>query len=302
MAAGLHVAVKVGMVLLTAVTLVPVTVARADCFSDIVNGFVNTLSAAGSDACASACADSAGSGCAAAAAVAASLGAAAAGGGQGTVGSFCSNINNANNDLASIQSYLGVLGDSAGSILDALQQTGIADPLNVIQCGCSLEQGIDQLGSAASSCIQGLLCDLQNAAFPGTCGCTPTPPTAANCTPSDACSSYTNPQTYNQDCANTIAGNYGPGYYPVVKTTEPGGTLITSMQDPHCGGGLYCFCPSPMQVVYKDDLFQDGGNINNGFFTVYCECPRNPNNPNDPENTHPAQKREGCGTRKNHLQ
>lgn len=215
--------------------------ARADNCSvdDLWNAIENTASAVGSDACASACADTAGAGCTAAAAITAALGGVAAGQGQGAVDGFCNQVNNAQNavgDVGALQSWAAAAGLSIdlGSLLGS-----IGDPLSIAQCSCSLEQGIGQLGSGVLSCMQGAICDIQQDVGWGGCSCQPPPPVAANCTPPPGCvGDNTLP-----GCDNAIYGRItNPPDYPpgqVVKQLS-NGTLVIDVTDGWDGSSQFC--------------------------------------------------------------
>jgi hypothetical protein len=289
MATGRRVAVTVrGALLAAVVMLVSLAPAWADGCSlqDLWNGIEATASAITSGACASACSD--GVGCGAAAAIATSLGGVAADSSQGTVNNFCNavqtainDVQNAGNDATSIQNALSQAGinaqDVAGTILGALN--GIADPLNAAACGCSLEQGVGQLGGDVLSCMQSAICGLQEDLGWGGCGCTPPPPVAGNCSPSAAACGDYNANQNSPECQNAIYGRLGDNPPPVVTQQLSNGTLIVNVVDgwdghsATCSPDSYCFCPSPMQVVAVPNYQADGGNTNNGYVIYVCECP-----------------------------
>jgi len=267
-------------------TLLPSVSARAQSCnpSDLWNALDNVGGALASGACVSACADTGGTGCEAAIAIAGILGGVAAGSSQGNVNGFCSQVNNVQNasgNVSAIQSWLTAAGISqsiTGEILNALNSIG--DPLNVAQCGCSLEQGIDQLGSDVLACLQSAICGLQEDLGWGGCGCTPPPPVAGNCTPAAAACGDYNANQNSAVCQNAIYGQLGINPPPVVTKQTNGGTLVLNVTDgwdghsAQCSPDTYCFCPSPMQVVAVPNLNADGGNQNNGYVIYVCECPK----------------------------
>ena len=91
----------------------------------------------------------------AAAGITAGLGAAAASQGQDAVNRYCAQVNNAQTgalgDVSALQSW----ANAAGMSLDLVSALGsIGDPLSIVQSDCSLEQGVNQLGSDTLSCFQ----------------------------------------------------------------------------------------------------------------------------------------------------
>ena len=239
----------------------------------------NALSTAGtvftSGACASACADSAGAGCEAAVAVGAGLGAVAAGSNQGNVGTFCSAVSNAQNaggDANTIQGLLSQAGISSQAILDALN--GIADPLNVAQCGCQLEQGIDALGGQLVACLQTAICGLQQDLGWGGCACTPPAPVAANCSAPSYCATSA-AASNNPECSGILLGT--PSNPPSVTTKQlANGTFVLNNVDgwdgksQYCTPDTYCFCPAPLTLTQIPVSYSGDGTV---MYT--CQCPSN---------------------------
>ena len=250
--------------------------ARADGCSvdDLWNAIESTASAITSGACAAACADTAGAGCTAAAGITAGLGVAAASQGQGAVDGFCSQVNNAQTavgDVGALQSW----ANAAGMSLDLVSALGsIGDPLSIVQCSCSLEQGVNQLGGDTLSCFQGAICGLQQDLGWGGCGCQPPPPVAANCTPPPDC------VINNADpgCENAI---YGAQSNPPGQIVKPlsNGTMVIDVTDGWdgksywCSPDRYCFCPSPMKIAAVPNAYLNGGTPSNGYVIYYCQCP-----------------------------
>jgi hypothetical protein len=274
-----------GLAGLAATTILLSAPARAGCsFSDIGNAVVSTLESAGY--CAAACAD--GVGCGAAAAVASVLAGVAGEAGQGTVNSFCSA---ANGDISSIVGALqaaGASSDALSGLANALSVPG--DPLTIVQCACDAEQGVDSLGDDLGDCVADALCDLQSAIFGDPCNCTPTPPSVGNCSAqnkdcSNYCISGTNPALCHPQCMYegapavissnaALTGDASGLGGQVVQTVNASGTFIQLLPG-QCGGGQYCFCPSPMQPLwiqnYQGSLgSQSLGSIN---WIFSCQCP-----------------------------
>jgi hypothetical protein len=250
--------------------------ARADGCSvdDLWNAIESTASAITSEACAAACADTAGAGCTAAAGITAGLGVAAASQGQGAVDGFCSQVNNAQTavgDVGALQSW----ANAAGMSLDLVSALGsIGDPLSIVQCSCSLEQGVNQLGGDTLSCFQDAICGLQQDLGWGGCGCHPPPPVAANCTPPPDCViNNTDP-----GCENAIYGAQSNPPGQIVKSLS-NGTMVVDVTDGWdgksywCSPDRYCFCPSPMKLAAVPNDYMNGGTPSNGYVIYYCQCP-----------------------------
>jgi hypothetical protein len=220
--------------------------ARADGCSvdDLWNAIESTASAITSGACAAACADTAGAGCTAAAGITVGLGVAAASQGQDAVDGFCSQVSNAQTavgDVGALQSW----ANAAGMSLDLVSALGsIGDPLSIVQCSCSLEQGVNQLGGDTLSCFQDAICGLQQDLGWGGCGCHPPPPVAANCTPPPDCVINNN----DPGCENAIFGGYSNPPGQIVKPLS-NGTMVIDVTDGWdgksywCSPDRYCFCP-----------------------------------------------------------
>jgi hypothetical protein len=123
----------------------------------------------------------------AAAALTGALGGIAAGGGQGAVDNFCTQVNNTQTgvgDLAALQSW----ANSAGLSVDLSGILGaIRDPLSIAECDCSLEQGLNQLDGDALSCMQDAICGPQQDLGWRGCACHSPAPVAADCTPPPGC-------------------------------------------------------------------------------------------------------------------
>ncbi len=296
MTVGRRIARRVSATLLVATyALMPVAPARADpgcSLGDIVNGLVSTVGSLTSGECAAACAD--GVGCGVAAGIAAGLGAVAAGTNQNSVNTFCTDLNNAVGDISTIQNALssaGISQDLTDAILNALN--GIGDPLSVAQCGCSLEQGANQVGSNLGSCFaefeQGL-CQAMN--FGQSCTCTPPAPVLADCAQSN-----TNCDSNNTDPAcvgggpggGSIVAGYDPNtqtiqnispYPPAQQVSNSAGTAV-SIANTGCGGISYCFCPKPMVPTWTLDIPENNLNPNNciacanhfPWYIFSCNCP-----------------------------
>jgi hypothetical protein len=270
--------VAAGMIASVAIMILMSLPAKADGCSvdDLWNAIENTASSIGSAACASACADTAGAGCTAAAAITAGLGGVAASQGQSAVDGFCAQVNNAQNavgDVASLQSW----ANAAGISLDLTSILGsIGDPLSIAQCSCGLEQGLNQLGGDALSCMQDAICGLQEDLGWGGCGCQPPPPVAADCTPPPGCA------TNNglPGCGNALYGYLNSNPPAQIVKQLSNGTMVISVTDGWdgksywCAPDYYCFCPSPMTLNAVANLDADGWNPNNGYVIYYCQCPQ----------------------------
>ena len=294
MATGRRIAVRVAL-FAAAAMIVPLNTVHAQSCTpqDWWNALSSAASALTSGDCAAACGDTGGTGCTAAVAVAGALGGVAAGNGQGSVGQFCSqvtNLQNASGKLSSIQSWLSAAGisqDVTSTILGALDQIG--DPLSVAQCGCSLEQGIDQLGGQLVSCLQGAICGLQQDFGWGGCSCTPPAPVSANCTPPLSCAT-TNPS--DPQCGNVLLQTPGVNPQPVqIKQLPDGGWFVIDNTDgwdghsQYCAPDSYCSCPSPMTL--KTTPVSGSGD---GTVMLSCGCPTAADRNNDPsQSTHPMQ-------------
>jgi hypothetical protein len=286
--------------LLLPAALLCTTPARADGCSigDIVNGLVQTIGSFTSGTCAGACTD--GVGCGAAAGIAAGLGTAAAVAGQGSVDTFCSDLNSAVNGLGDIQSALGPIpSDVSSTIISTLNDLG--DPLTVAQCACSLEQGANQVVSGLAACWEQFeqgLCQVMN--FGQSCTCSPPPPAVADCSylQNSQCGSTGpnyDPNKYGfcyGSGANgqTIVQGYDPGsnsvqnispYPPAQQTVTSAGTEV-SIANGSCGGVSYCFCPKPMEPTWTLDGPENDLNPNNcgacanhsSWYVFSCNCPK----------------------------
>lgn len=272
--------------------------ARAGCsIGDVVNAISNTLGAVDSGYCSSACAT--GGGCGASVAVTAVLGGVAADAGQGSVNSFCSDVNSLIQQISSgtdnANSVAGALQSATGSSVgqDLMNQLSaaladVASPLAVAQCACSVEQSLDQLGSDFGACLQDFLC-AGDALLGSPCSCTPPPPITANCSQSLAqCGSFTDSDPGclgGNQVPTLLAGQNGAnieGYVPVIVTNSSAGTLVTgggsgSDGQGHCAPVFFCFCPKPMVPTWTESMpwienngFQEEGSQ---FYVFSCDCP-----------------------------
>lgn len=184
-------------------------------------------------------------------------------------------------DVSALQQWANAAGISID--LSSLEGTGIPDPLSVLQCSCSLEQGISLVGGDVVTCLQAALCELQKDAGWGRCGCQP--PVAADCTPPPGCVQNNN----LPGCENAIYGSPSnpPGQF--VKQLS-NGTMVIDVTDGWngndywCSSDYYCFCPSPMQLVAVPNDYENGGTPSNGNVIYYCKCP----NLGPGQTTHPA--------------
>ena len=184
---------------------------------DIVNAAGNSFGAFTSDACDATYATGPG-GITAAGLIVAGLEALAATGNGGTVNTVCSDLNTVSDDLGSIASWLQASGISgAQDIASAIADVPGLDPFNVAECGCAIQEGVNQLVSDLGDC----LCDLVSW-IPGVnCNnCTPPPPIQANCALPTTC--FVAPAI--QRARPTILfldaiHSWAPRFVPVVKMT-----------------------------------------------------------------------------------
>jgi hypothetical protein len=279
MVTGRRVALNALVALVAALaTLLPSAPVRADpgCnLGDIFNAGANTVGALTSAACAEASGIGDGTGTALAGGVAFGLGIMQASSGQGSVDSLCNQLNIAQNDVAAIGQWLAAAGISQDVTGEILALGGPA--LSIIECGCSLEQGVSQLVSDVAACG----CDLVNW-IPGVnCNnCTPPPPKQANCALPTTCfvgSSDPACQTNNAilGCLTVGGTPVSFGGIPVCPGNEkdgPTGAFVsTQVGDSNCPTLLYCFCPKPLVPTWTSAGPSFGNSVDSGVFT--CACP-----------------------------
>ncbi|HEY2532546.1 MAG TPA: hypothetical protein VGJ20_32205 [Xanthobacteraceae bacterium] len=276
----------VGAALLAAVAFAPNVSVRADNISCDPQDLWNDLSNAWQDTatCAAACAD--GVGCAAAFLLIEAIATAKAGGDQSAVDTFCTDVQNAANDAATVVGDLRSIG-----VPDSVVQTvssalnSVSSPLAAAQCACDEVSDLGSLIDDTASCIEAGVC-LGTELFGGACGCTQPPTTvAANCSPNLAnCGHWfydedcNDPKNYNdQLCqcerAGVVVTSSGTSP-PIVKINTPGGTEVIQ-GDLSCGTSWSCFCPAPMTLQSVCDGAQDytcPTGVNN-INILYCACP-----------------------------
>lgn len=272
--AALRAAAAILSPLLLCSLLLSTTPARANpgCnIGDILNDAANALGAVTSSACDAAYATGA-VGTSAAGAIALGLAGLAATGNGGTVNSVCNDLNTVTDDINSIASWLQAAGIS-GDVASTIASVPGLDPLSVAECGCALEQGINQFASDVGDC----LCDLVSW-IPGVnCNnCTPPPPIQANCAlPTNCFVGSSDPACQTQ---NTIPGCYhiaGITDCPGTENDEPNGAFVSAqIGDSNCPTTLYCFCPKPLVPTWTSvpnlpPSFQSPSQT--GVFT--CACP-----------------------------
>lgn len=296
MATGGRIALSLWVALLAAPTiLMPIGPARAGCsLDDVLNSLASAVESVGSSSCAAACAD--GVGCGAAVAITAVLGGVSADAGQGSVNTFCGEVQNilnqANSGADNANTVVNALQQAAGSSIgqDVLNQlssavSAVADPLGVAECACGIEQGVGQLGSSFGACLQDFLC-AGDALFGSPCTCTPPPPIMANCSQSNSnCGDWEDADPACQGQNTILAGTNGsniPGYTPVTVSTSAGGTLVTTGGNSsdgagHCSPVSYCFCPAPMVPTWTFDypyVVANGWSESGSQFYIFsCACP-----------------------------
>jgi hypothetical protein len=291
MATGQRIAVRVSVALLAAARIAALAAAmlafaapaRADCFSDLVNAIGNTANAIDSPACQKALSESA--------IVVSGLTVAFA-----AYPNLATQVCNAVNDFQQLQGLLQL-----PELQDAMIAMDGFNPVDFAQCACDLNQGISQVPNDVASCVEGLLCDAQNAVFPGSCvGCTPSPPAVADCAATNAdCETastnniYTNPTAQQLTCTGTgpqgqstfLAGPNGvyipgAGIPAVQQVTSSTGTSVIGTRD-SCGSISYCFCPKPMVPTWTPDAPENFTNPNNctvcqgnaPWYIFSCNCP-----------------------------
>ena len=240
MATARHIAIRLCVTLvLAAGALLPAVPARAGCnLLDLANSAVNAIGSFASPACAAAAA--ADGGVVASYIVAGGLeGVAAAN--SGAVTGFCNALNTAQDDLNALQSDLNAL--NAG--VDLASVLGSLDPLNIVECACDIQQGVNQFVNELGDCACALIDWLPFVH----CGCSnPPPPQQADCAlPATCFTGSSDPACQTGDailgCMPTPFGQQCPGSAQTVS----GGTFV-SMQtgDSSCPQTHYCFCPEPL--------------------------------------------------------
>ncbi len=241
--------------------------AGASCnLGDLANSAVNAIGSFASPACAAAAADD--GGVVASYIVAGGLeGVAAAN--SGAVHDFCQGLSQAQGDITSLQNALNGLG--AG--VDLASVLGSLDPLNIVECGCDIQQGVNQFVNELGDCACALVDWLPFVH----CGCSnPPPPKQANCALPSTC--FTGSSDPACQTGNAILGCLPPvGGLPQVcpGNAQPtsGGTFV-SMQsgDPSCPQTLYCFCPLPLVPVWTTPPSPSSFDpFPTGVFA--CQCP-----------------------------
>ena len=269
-----RVASNVGVALLAAMMmLLPCAPARASpgCnLGDIFNAAANTFEAFSSDACLTASQIGEGAGYFLAGGVAAGLAIAQANGGSGTVNDLCNDVTTGKTDVGNLGDWLKAAGVDQQVTGDILALGGPF--LSVLECGCSMEQGVSQLASDVSDCA----CDIANF-FGAHCqNCTPPPPIQANCSLPTTC--FTGSSDPKCNMTNTIPGCstiLGTTICPGNEQDGPTGTFVSAHQgDSECGALLYCFCPKPLVPTWTTVPPMPPGFTNpaaTGVFT--CACP-----------------------------
>jgi len=275
-------------------TCAPISAARAQSCNaqDLWNALSNTWQDTAT--CAAACAD--GVGCYAAFLITGGLATAAAGGDQNAVNSFCTTVQTAADDAATIIGDLRAIGVS-DSVVQSLSSAfnSISSPLAAAQCACDEVRDAGSLISDIGQCIEDGVC-IATQALGGACGCTQPPTTVAgNCAPVLAgCGQFffydlskcSDPNNHDLPCL--CAGSSAKGS-PIISTGDgtsppyvivntPGGTEIiqsSSGSAPFgtCGTSWACFCPKPMTLQHTCDGALDPA-CNNNIDIWYCACPK----------------------------
>lgn len=276
MATGRRIALGVGIALLAAAAFfLPETSARAapGCnLGDLFQAGENAVGALDSTACDATYATGP-VGIGIAGAIAGGLAA------SGQANSLCYTVKTALSDITAITGWLQQAGISSDVLTEIAGVPGL-DPVSVLQCGCDLEQGFDQLVSDVGDC----LCDLVNW-IPGVnCNnCTPPPPIPANCALPPSCfigSSDPACQANNviPGCSTISIGGVQNQICPGSEQPGPNGAFVTATTgNSDCPTTLYCFCPKPLVPTWPPvaQPQQSGGSSfsgsNTGVFT--CACP-----------------------------
>jgi hypothetical protein len=282
MATGRRIAATVGAAIFAAATILTPAPGRAQSCSpqDVWNDLSNAWQGIGN--CAGACAS--GFGCFAAFAIAAALAAADAANEQGAVSTFCTDVQNAQNNADAIVGYLQQIPGVSQSTVDNVKSIfgSVADPFAAAQCACDEVQNVGSLIQDVGNCIVAGLCDA-SALFGTPCGCTEPPTTvSANCA------------SNIQNCANfsgspaQVALCQGEGgsiitedgwSAPIMVINTPGGSEVLQSASGSaafgtCGTTSVCFCPKPMQLVKVCDAMYDYNCQNNDVYIYACVCPQ----------------------------
>ena len=281
MATGRRIAIVVSVALLVAaIDLLPPAPARAapGCnLGDIINAAGNTLSGAASPACDATYATGAGIG--AITLVTGALEGLAASGNSGAIDTVCNVVNSGQSvedNAQSIGQWLAtadVSSQTVNDVIAALQSSVVLDPLNVAQCACSIESGINSLLSDIGDC----LCDLVSW-IPGVnCNnCTPPPPVQADCAlPSNCFVGSSDPACQTNNAITGCVTVINATICPASENPEPTGTFVTEPTgDSSCPTVRYCFCPKPLVPTWTPMPSLPPGFSNASQTNVFtCACP-----------------------------
>jgi hypothetical protein len=275
MATGGRIAIVVRVALLAATAmLLPAAPARANpgCnLGDVFNAAANAFGAATSTACDSTYATG-GVGVSAAAAIAFGLAGLAATGNGNTVNLVCGDLSNVGDDLNSIASWLQTAGVSSDVVSTIASIPGL-DPWNVAQCGCDLEQGVNQLVSDFGDC----LCDLVSWVPGVNCNnCTPPPPIQADCAlPSNCFVGSSDPACQTDNAITGCITVINTTLCPASENPGPTGTFVSEPTgDANCPTLRYCFCPKPLVPTWTPMPSLPPGFSNASQTNVFtCACP-----------------------------
>jgi len=233
---------------------------------DLANSAVNALGSFASPACVAAAADD--GGVVASYVVAGGLeGVAAAN--SGAVNDFCHGLQQAQDDLNQLQAGLDAL--NAG--VDLASALGSLDPLNIVECACDIQQGVNSFVNELGDCV----CDLFSWLPFVHCGCSnPPPPKQANCSLPPTCftgSSDPACQDGNVILGCMPSGGILPPICPGQAQPTSGGTFVSEQTgDSSCPQMLYCFCPQPLVPIWTTPPAPNSFDPNaTGVFT--CQCP-----------------------------
>ena len=198
---------------------------------------------------------------------------------SGQANSLCKVVNTALSDISAITSWLQTAGINSDVLTEIAGIPGL-DPVSVLQCGCDLEQGFDQLASDLGDC----LCDLVSW-IPGVnCNsCTPPPPIPANCSlPANCFIGSSDPACQANNvipgCSTIEFGGVQNQICPGSEQDGPNGAFVTATTgNPDCPTTLYCFCPKPLVPTWPPvapPQPSSGSSFPSGSTGVFtCACP-----------------------------
>ena len=244
---------------------------------DLANAAANTLSGATSPACDATYATGVGIGVVTL--VTGALEGLAATGNSRTISTVCNAVNfgqNVDDSATGIGQWLAqanVSTQTVDDIVGALQSSAVLDPLNVAQCACNIEQGINSLLSDLGDC----LCDLVSW-IPGVnCNnCTPPPPVQADCAlPANCFVGSSDPACQTNNAITGCITVINATVCPASANPTPTGTFVTEPTgDSNCPTMRYCFCPKPLVPTWTPMPSLPPGFTTPTTTNVFtCACP-----------------------------